>query len=99
MSRSNEIPQSYKDLVGTKQTFSGGLFSAKKDLPETEYTVHDIRWGSAMVVNFDELRETGKSSYRHPTVEFLLSHRNMKRKQWTRGFAVREIDLNDMEIF
>ena len=96
-SRSYEIPKEWKDLVGTKQFFSGGLFSGKKNLPEAEYQVHDIRWGSATVVNWEEMKNTGESSYRHPTVELLLSNRNMKRKQWTRGFAVREIDLNKLE--
>lgn len=93
MARSYEIPKIYTDLVGSNHIFSGGLFSGNKDLPEKEYLVHDIRWGTAIVVNFNELRDNGKSSYEHPTVEYLLSNRDMKRKRWTRGFAVREIDL------
>jgi hypothetical protein len=95
MGAKHEIPKAYTDLVGTIQVFSGGLFSGKKGLPEAEYEVHDVRWGSAQVINFKELSETGKSSYCHPTVEFLLSNPRMKRKQWTRGFAVREINLKE----
>ncbi|AIM37407.1 hypothetical protein KO02_12430 [Sphingobacterium sp. ML3W] len=97
MSRSYNIPQKYIDLVGTKRKFSGGLFSAKKELPETEYMIHNIRWGSATIINYRELSETGKSSYEYPTVEYLLSNRSSKRKQWSRGFAVREIDINKLE--
>jgi len=97
MNRQYEIPKFYTDLVGSKQIFSGGLFSGKIDLPEEEYFVHDIRWGSAIVVNWTEMKETGKSSYRHPTVELLLSNKNMKRKRWSRGFAVRDIDLNKLK--
>lgn len=93
MSRTYEIPKSFKDMIGTKQVFSGGLFSWKKDLPEQEYEVHDVRWGSAIVVNWQEMVDTGESKYEHPTVELLISNRNMKRKRWTRGFAVREINL------
>lgn len=93
--RSYPIPQTCLDLVGTTQKFSGGLFSGNKSLPESDYKVHDVRWGTALVINFKEMQETCKSSYRHPTVEYLLSNPNMKRKQWTRGFAVREINLKE----
>lgn len=89
------IPKDYTELVGTKQLFSGGLFSYKKDLPEKEYDVLDVRWGSAHVVNVKEMRETGKSSYKHPTVEFLLKSDDMKKSQWSRGFAVIEINIDD----
>lgn len=91
------IPQNYQDLVGTKQIFSGGLFSYKKALPEKEYDVLAVRWGSAQVVNVKEMMETGKSSYKHPTIEYLLKSADMKKSQWSRGFAVREINLDDDE--
>lgn len=93
-----EIPEKYKKIVGTKQFFSGGLFSANKSLPEMEYDVLDIRMGSAQVINYKEMLETGKSSYCHPTVEYLLFNAGMRRKQWSRGFAVREINLNQYEV-
>ncbi|WP_418360125.1 hypothetical protein [Sphingobacterium detergens] len=97
MPRSYEIPKKYKDIVGTKQIFSGGLFSGKKDLAESEYEVYDIRWGSAQVINWEEMCSTGKSSICHPTIEYLLGNRSMKRKQWTRGFPVYEIDINKLK--
>lgn len=97
MSRPYEMPQSFKDMVGTTQTFSGGLFSPSKDLPEKEYTVYGLRWGSAIVVSVQEIREKGASSYEHPTIEMLVGNKDMPRKRWTRGFPVREIDFKKME--
>ena len=87
------IPKKYRDLVGTKQKFLGGLFSSAKELKPTQFDVLDIRWGTATVVNVDELRKTGESSYEHPSFELLLKRKGMKRAQWSRPFPIREIDL------
>ncbi len=89
----DSIPQKYKDLVGTKQIFSGGLFTPKRSEPEAEYDVLDIRWGSAKIMNVREMKEKGRSSYEYPTVEYLIKNNKMKRSRWTRGFAVPEINL------
>ena len=91
------IPKKYTDLVGQKKLFSGGLFSYKKETPEAEFEILKIRWGSAFIINATELRKTGKSSYKHPTVEYLLKNESMTRSRWTRGFPVREINLNEVD--
>lgn len=80
-------------MVGTEQTFQGGLFSGKKAIKPTKYNVLDIRVGTALVVNVKELRETGKSSYEHPTFELLLKNDKMSRSRWSRPFAIREINF------
>ncbi|MGJ1335694.1 MULTISPECIES: hypothetical protein [Sphingobacterium] len=89
------IPEKYTALVGTKQIFSGGLFSGKVDLPEAEYDVIDIRLSYAQIINWDEMSRTGKSSYKHPAFELLLKNSDMKRSRWSRPFAIREINLNE----
>ncbi len=83
------IPQNYTILVGTKQSFSRGLFSAAKDLPEREYDVLDVRFGSATIVDLKTLKEL------HPTIQFKLKGDKMKRAQWSRPFACREIKLKN----
>lgn len=88
------IPKAYLKLVGTEQSFSGGIFSRKKSLEPTTFKVLDIRAGSATIMNIKELREKGKSSYEHPTFELLLKNDAMKRAQWTKPFPIREINLN-----
>jgi hypothetical protein len=92
-----EMPQHYIDLVGKKRTFSGGLFSHKRAEPEKEYDILDWRWGSAKIVNYNEIKKTGQSSYMYPTVEYLIKSPDIKRSRWTRGFPVREINLKEIE--
>jgi hypothetical protein len=87
------IPKKYRDLVGTKQKFLGGVFSSAKELKPTEFNVLDIRWGTSTVVNIKELCETGESSYEHPSFQLLLKRNGMKKAQWSRPFPIREIDL------
>lgn len=89
MEETMEMPQSYIDMVGTKRTFSGGLFSHKRDEPEKEYEILDWRWGSAKICNMKTFEML------HPTVEFLIKAPDMKRSRWTRGFPVREIKLKE----
>lgn len=93
MKKNLEIPKKHRDLVGTKQTFSGGLFSGNKEMPPTEFQVLDIRFGTARIINVKELRSTGKSSINHPTFELLLKNDKMKKSQWSRPFPIREINL------
>lgn len=90
-----KIPEKYTALVGTKQIFSGGLFNGKVDLPEAEYDVLSIRWSTAQIINWEEMRTTGKSSYKHPAFELLLKGNGMKKSRWSRPFAIREINFND----
>lgn len=89
MSELMEMPQEYIDMVGTKVTMSGGLFTGKRAEPSAEYDVLDWRWGSAKICNMKTLEML------HPTVEFLIKKEGMKRSRWTRGFPVREINLKD----
>lgn len=90
-----KIPKQYMDMVGTKQTVSGNIFSNKK-LPDTEMEVLNIRLGTARVVNMKELTETGKSKVVNPTFELLLKGKGMKRAQWSKPFAIREINLKHL---
>ena len=92
------IPKKYQDLVGTKQTLGGGLFSGKKESPQKDYNIIGIRWGSATVVNFQEFSKTCESSYEHPTIELLVKSDDMKKSRWTRGFKVKEIDLKKESV-
>ena len=94
----NGIPKVYADLVGTAVTLSGGVFSGNKIIQETAFDCLDIRWGSGTVINFKELKETGESSYEHPTYEILVKNHTMKRSRWTKGFAIREINLKEGEV-
>lgn len=91
------IPEKYTKLIGTKQKFLGCLFSINKSIEETEFDILDVRWGSGMIINFKQLQETGKSDYRHPTINYLVKNKSMKRSRWTQGFAVREINLEDQD--
>lgn len=82
-----EVPQKYKDLVGTKQTFSGGLFSSTKSIPETEFDVLKWRIGTATIMNMKTLEAM------HPTIEYLVKKEGMRASRWTRPFPIREIKL------
>ena len=86
-----ELPEKYLKLVGTKQKFGGGLFSANKELEFCEYDVLDWRWGSAQIMNMKTMK------IEHPTIEYKLKNEKMKRAQWSRGFPVREIIFADDE--
>ncbi len=90
-----KIPKKHMKLVGTEQTFEGGIFSSNKAIKPTKFNVIDIRWGTARVVNIKELREKGKSSYCHPTFELLLKNNKMDRSRWSKGFPIREINLKE----
>lgn len=83
------IPKSFTKLVGTKQKFTGGLFSGQKSVPKTEFEVLDARWGSGIIMDMKTLKSL------HPTVQLLVKNKTMKRSRWTRGFACREIKLKD----
>jgi hypothetical protein len=90
-----QVPEKYKNLVGTKRLMRGGLFSLSKSLPLKEYNVLDIRFGSATIMSVKEIEEHGESSYEHPTFELLVKSDDMKKSRWTRGFPIREINLKD----
>ncbi|RZL31295.1 MAG: hypothetical protein EOP00_35255 [Pedobacter sp.] len=94
----SKIPQQYKDLVGTDVELQGGVFSGNRSINPTKFQCLDIRWGSATVVNFKELKEKGESSYEHPTYNLLVKCAGMKKSRWTRGFAIREINLKESEV-
>ncbi len=80
-----ELPEKYKKLIGNRHTFSGGLFSSKKEIEPTEFKVLDWRWGSAKVFDMEKMKE------KHPTVEFLIKREGMRSSRWTRPFPVPEI--------
>lgn len=86
-----EAPEGFKELIGTKQTLGGGLFSSNKETPLQEYDVLDWRWGSAQVINMETLKAI------HPTVELLVKREGMRASRWTRGFACRSVELKDEE--
>ncbi|MFV0556973.1 MAG: hypothetical protein ACK5LM_07740 [Lactovum sp.] len=84
-----EAPKEFKDLIGTKQTLGGGLFSGKKEVPMQEYDVLNWRWGSAEVMNMKTMKVI------HPTVDLLLKREGMRASIWTRGFPCRSVELKD----
>lgn len=84
-----EAPEGFKELIGTKQTLGGGLFSQNKEVPMQEYDVLDWRWGSAQVIDMKSLKAI------HPTVELLVKREGMRVSRWTRGFACRSVKLKD----
>lgn len=84
-----EAPKEFKELIGTKQTLGGGLFSGNKETPYQEYDILDWRWGSAQVMNMKTMKEI------HPTVELLVKREGMRASRWTRGFPCRSVDLKD----
>ena len=84
-----EIPKRYLDLIGQTAKIKGCIFSYSKEI-EGEFLVHDVRFGKSTIMNVDTLEEI------HPTVNLLVSNSTMKKKQWTKGFPVREIDLRSI---
>lgn len=85
-----EIPKIYLDMIGTNQKFQGFLFSRKKQLEKpASFKVIDVRFGSAEIYNLATMKR------KHPTLQFLLKSDKMKRAQWCRGIACREILLTD----
>lgn len=82
-----EVTKKHDNMVGKKFIFSGGLFSSKKALEPTEFEVLEWRWGSTKIMNMKTMKEI------HPTVEFKLKNKDMKRSQWSKPFPVREIKL------
>lgn len=89
---SNPIPQNYLDLIGSTSEMRGHVLSFKKSLPLTEFYIHDARFGSAFIMN----TKTGKPKC--ATIEFLVSNSNMKRKQWTKPFPCREVEIKDEDL-
>ncbi len=85
-----EAPKEFKELIGTKQSFGGGLFG-NKDIPFKEYDVLDWRWGSAQIMDMKLMKAI------HPTVELLLKKEGMRASRWTRGFPCRSVELKDEE--
>lgn len=93
-----KIPAKYLELVGTKQTFQGGIFSRKVALPPTEFDVLEIRQGLATIMNVKEMKEKGYSSTEYPTFELLLKNSTMKRARWSNPFPIREINLKSRAV-
>lgn len=85
-----EIPQKYKDLVGTSQKFVGPVLSYKNNIEEpTIFYIKDIRWGTAKVMDMDTMK------MKHPTFQLLLIRNGMKRAQWSKPMPIPEIELTD----
>jgi len=51
----------------------------------------DWRWGTAKIMNMKTME------MEHPTVEFLIKNKEMKRSRWTKPFPVREIRLKGIK--
>ncbi len=81
------IPKSFADLIGTEQKFSGPLFGRNKEIKPTKFSVIDVRFGSAVIIDMETLED------KHPTVELLLKNADMKQARWSRPFPCREIKL------
>lgn len=92
-SRNSGIPQKYLDMVGTECELGGGLFTRNRVEPDAKYQVLDIRWGTGRIIDFAEMKATGKSSYEHPTFQLLVKNDSMKRSRWTNSFPIRDINL------
>ena len=84
-----ESPAEFNDLIGTKQTLGGGLFSRKKATEYQEYDILDWRFGSGVIMDMKTMTPM------HPTVELLVKAPNMRRSRWTRGFPCRSIKLEE----
>lgn len=84
-----EMPKAIQDLVGTRQTFEGGLFSNNKSIEATEFEILKWRWGSGYFIDINNPVNCPK----RPTVQFLVKNESMKRSRWTRSFPVNSIDL------
>lgn len=83
----NEIPTHYKMMVGTRVRMEGAIFS-RNPIPETEFDVIGVRWGSSQTLNT-------KTMKRYPTVEFLVKNNSMKRARWTGPFPDYSNQIND----
>lgn len=83
-----EIPQRYKDLVGSYVFLSGGIFSGKS-MPKTKVKVLGLRIMEGCIVYCPS---TPESEY--PALQLLVKADDWKRSRWTTGFPIREIDLN-----
>lgn len=81
-----ELPIKYKEMIGTKQLFSGNVFSSSQIIKEEEYEVLDVRMGRSFITNI--ARE-----YKHPTFELLIKKTGMMRARWTKCFPIKEINL------
>lgn len=79
-----DTPEIAKKIVGTRQIFSGSVFSRKKRISPTEFDVIDWRYGSSFIMNLKTMER------KHPVVEFLLKNENMKKSQWSKPFPVLE---------
>lgn len=82
MSKSKEIPQKYRDMVGQRHTFKGSLFG-RKAIEATEFDVLDIRPSSRFIMNM----ETRK---KYAAYELLLKNDSMRASRWSLPFAIRE---------
>lgn len=86
------LPQEYLDLVGTKQTVSGCVFSYEKEIEPQEFDVLDIRRGSARMIDYNKMEVTNLS------YELLLKNDSMKRAQWSKPFPDMITEVTDTEI-
>jgi hypothetical protein len=86
------IPQEYLDLIGKKQTVSGCVFSYKKEIKSEEFTVLDVRRGSAKVIDYEKMEVTNL------TYELKLKNDSMSRAQWTKPFPDMYTDTSKIEL-
>lgn len=83
------VPKMAKELVGTRQQFSGGVFSSNKAIEPTEFDILDWRWGSAQIWDMKKMKP------KYPTVEFLVKNESMSRSRWTKGFPCEEFPIEE----
>ena len=79
------MPTSVTDMVGSIQTFSGGLFSSKVAIDPTPMKVLDCRWSDSYIIS----KKTGVQT-KHPAFELLVKRKGVTRSRWTRPFPIRE---------
>ena len=79
-----EIPKETKEMLAKKYLFSGN-FLDKKDRPEMECLIKDVKWSDTFVKN-----ENGTK--KHPCVVFLIDFEG--KDKWTKPFPIRSINLS-----
>lgn len=87
MKKIDKIWKEIEDMKGTEVKVRGGIFSRKKALESTVFTVQGVRVGAAYIMDLK------KQEIKHPTYELLLKNKAMPRARWSRPFPLREIKL------
>jgi len=94
MSRKTKVglPREYLDLIGTKATLSGYIFSYGKEIEPEEFDVLDVRRGTAKVINREKMVVTFLS------FELKLKNESMKRAQWSKPIPDTITDTTGIKL-